>query len=498
MRILLIALLLAALPAPAFAAGVVLMVNMNYSSQELKAAEEQAAARGQRVEMVPPREMVPVVESMFRSRDQLQAELERNFPQQNPLILKSAIAGIMREGPSWKGDPAIAGYVGAARMSDLAGQAAKVAALEKQNGDIYDQLKRKAEELKNKGDRVDSVILSSHSDGSNLTGETANRLSANDLYKLRLEEPSLFDSARHVLLMGCYNLTKPNHQAWRYDLFPNASLLAGFGLKAPSRFNNTSASFIRQVMGKAQELDVKLAESGKPLDPGYLTAAFKSLSSFTTSAHPGVVDYCYTMVEGQPGTFAHDCNSQWSELYQRKNVMRDYWSLVSPREDPPSEGGGELRAFYNTLQAACPARETPSEMNDWKNSERLRVTLRENVIRLIFWWNVQQNFATYYQSEIATMNARLTAGGVHTPMPKLDGTTSRVSFVNAYNAVDSQLRGRNPLLAQDFERLYSPLFYLRGEDTIAAGQKLSVEDTLSRGAIPFNWIEGTTVLGRRG
>ncbi|WP_214679938.1 hypothetical protein, partial [Escherichia coli] len=90
------------------------------------------------------------------------------------------------------------------------------------------------------------VILSSHSDGSNLTGETSNRLSANEMVRLNQEEPELFGHARHVLLMGCYGMSRPHHEAWRHDLFPNASLLAGFGEKAPSRFDHTSAKFIRE------------------------------------------------------------------------------------------------------------------------------------------------------------------------------------------------------------------------------------------------------------
>jgi hypothetical protein len=160
-------------------------------------------------------------------------------------------------------------------------------------------------------------------------------------------------------------------------------------------------------------------------------------------------------------------------------------------------GGGELRNFYNTLQAACPAQEADSEKDDWRNSERLRVTLRENVIRLIFWWNVQQNFSTYFESDLRAMSARLSAAGVWSTMPRLDGAASRVDFVASYNKIDADLRHKDPRLARDFERLYGPLFYLKGEDTVAAGEKLSVEDTLARGAIPFNWIEGTTVLRKR-
>lgn len=494
MRLFLFILLL--LPAQAFAGAVVLMVNMNYSSSELKAAEDMAAARGQRVEMVPPKSMIALAEPMFAERDRLQAQLEKQFPGQNPLTLKSAMAGIMFEGSKWHGDPAISQFLGTTRMDSLASMAHQLADAEIKNGAMYEQIRQKAIQLDARGDRVDSVIFSSHSDGSNLTGETALRLSANDLARLRHEQPTLFDHARHVLLLGCYDMTKANHQAWRYDLFPTASMLAGFGIRAPSRYDNTSPNFIRQMMTRAQQLDERMVATGQPIDPDTLERAFMTLNTFTTEAHPGVVDYCYSVVEGRPGTWTRDCNTQWKDLYQKKDMMSGYWSLVDPDEDPPSESGGELRTFYNTLQGACPAWEAKSEKDNWQASERLRVTMRENVIRLIFWWNVQHNFSTYYSREIRAMDSALASAGVDAMMPALDGTASRVNFVKSYRAVDSELRAKDPVSARRFETLYGPLFFLRGEDTVAQGEKLSVEDTLARGAIPFNWIEGTTVLGR--
>jgi hypothetical protein len=485
------------LPAQAFASAVVLMVNMNYSSSELKAAQDMAAARGQRVEMVPPQSMVATAEALFEERDHLQEKLETQFPEESPLTLKSAVAGIMREGSNWHANPAIARFVGSAQMDSLSSATLRFADMEKQNGEMIEQLRRKAIQLEARGDRVDSMILSSHSDGSNLTGETSLHLSANDLAHLREEQPAFFDNARHVLLLGCYNMTKPNHRAWRYDLFPHASMLAGFGIKAPSRYDDTSPNYIRQTMTRGQQLDERMAATGTPLDPGTLERAFKALDTFTTDAHPGVIDYCYSVVEGKPGTWTRDCDTQWKDLYQKKAMMHGYWSLVDPREDPPTVSGGELRTFYNTLQGTCPAWEANSEKNDWQASERMRISLRENVIRLIFWWNVQHNFSTYYADDIAAMNRRLIAAGVRSTMPSLDGTSSRVDFVAAYRAADSELRAKDPATARRFEALYGPLFFLKGEDTVAEGEKLTVESTLARGAIPFNWIEGTTVLGRR-
>jgi|GEM_PF-5213139 len=487
----------------ATAQDVILMVNMNYSSEELKAAEEMAAARGQRVEMVPPRDLISTAEPMFLKRYTLEAELLRQLSGGQPPTeqmrsrVKVAMAGISRVGNAWNGDPQIVGMMGSSRISDLHQSAQRMYQAEQRNGDIYDQLKRKAIELKGKGEKVDSIIFSSHADGSNLTGETTNRLSSNELTRLKQEQPSLFDSPRHVLLLGCYNMTKPNHRSWRNDLFPKASMIAGFGIKAPSRFDQKSSNFIRQTMGTADRLDREMVLAGKPLDPQYLDGIFKSLNTFTTAKHPGVIDYCYSVTEGQPETFTRNCDVQWRDLYEKKGKMQAYWSLTEPREDPPTVSGGDLRNFYNTLQAACPAEETPSERNDARAAERMRVTMRENVIRLIFWWNVQSNFSTHRQGEIEAMSWRLRSAGVRASIPSLDGSTSRVEFVKSYNAVERELRGKSPTLLADFQQLYGPVFFLRGEDTVANGEKLSVEQTLARNAIPFNWIEGSTVLKHR-
>lgn len=483
---------------PAFAAEVILMVNMNYSSTELQALEEVAKARGQRVEMVPPRKLIPLAEPLFLKRDALKAELIKQFPKTDPAEIKSAVAGMIREGAAWKPNSEISAHVGPARMNELFGMAHKLEQAETASGSVFDQLRRKAAELKAKGDRVDTFVLSSHSDGSNLTGESANRLSANDLYALRQEQAELFESPRHVLLMGCYNLTKPNRQAWRYDLFPTASLLAGFGIQAPSRFDRKSSDFIREVLAKADELDAEMLARRAPLDPKELERAFLALASFTTERHPGVADYCYAVVEGRPETYERDCESQWKDVYEKKEKLRPYWSLVEPAENPPSVGGGELRNFYNTLQAACPAEETASQRSDSRAAERMRVTFRENVIRLIYWSNVQHNFAVYLDSEITAMDRRLATADVAAVMPRLDGTASRVDFVNSYNAITYELRelGRHRLL-EDFERLYRPLLYLKGEDTVGKNERLNTEETLARNAIPFQWIEGATVRRKR-
>ena len=96
----------------AHAAKVILMLNMNYSSEELRALDEEAATRGQRVEMIPPRTLVPLAEPLFLKRDAIQAELIKKFPSTDPLTIKSSVSGMIREGPGWKRDSELAGYLG--------------------------------------------------------------------------------------------------------------------------------------------------------------------------------------------------------------------------------------------------------------------------------------------------------------------------------------------------------------------------------------------------
>lgn len=489
----LIALLLLLTSSPALAQEVVLMLNMNYSSEELKAVKKIAAERGQRFEMIPPESTVPEVEPMFRYREKMLGDLITNFPNLDRVQLNVALQSIMRLGAEWRGNPQVATFLGNARMNELRSMTKKIFAAEAARGTLQEQLNKKAAEFKANGDRVDSLILSSHSDGSNLTGETTNRLSANDIGKLKADHPEIFD-ARHVMLMGCYNLTQPNHQVWRYNLFPKASMIAGFGFRAPSRYDPKSAKFITDQMTAAAKLDEQMLATGHALDPELVKATFKALASFTTDRHPGVVDYCYQVVEGKEGTWAHNCDEQWREIYEKKSTMLDYWSPLEPEKDPPQDGGGDLRAYYNLLQMACPAKKVnnPDVVDDPIAAERYRVTARENVIRLLYWWNVQNNFSTYYAGKLQQINEVLIAMDVDV-MPKLDGTLSRVKFVREYHRIMEQTASM-PTIQKFFENTYRPLLLLKGEDGVAAGESMSVEATLDRGAIPFNWIEGSTVV----
>jgi hypothetical protein len=305
-------------------------------------------------------------------------------------------------------------------------------------------------------------------------------------------------------------MTDLAHARWRQRFFRNASLIAGFGVKAPSRYREASADFIRDTLRKADELDSRMRGKDAILDPKFVTQAFRALDSVANTQ--SVIDYCHEIVEGQPGNNRLSCEQQWATLIARAKVIKaEYLSLSSPSMDPPAEDGlNELREFYNLLQSTCPARESSRVPREEKeNAERMRTALRETVIRLIFWWNVQKNFSTYFAHDLAELRKILPELGIREPLPALDGTTGRVDFVRKYHALKKEIEnaekrarnGRERQLVEEAKkrfRFYFPLLALEGEDSVGDAERSDEARTLRNGGIPFHWIEpGAELESRR-
>jgi hypothetical protein len=321
-------------------------------------------------------------------------------------------------------------------------------------------------------------------------------------------------------------MTETNHFRWRHELFRGASLIAGFGVRAPGRNRKINHDFIRGVLGTADKLDQQMVKKNSPLDKGYVDKVFKQLAAVTGTQ--SVLDYCVQIIEGEPGSRSLSCEQQWTIfMAQAKMIQADYLDLRHLQKDPPQDDDGtELRSFYNTLQNTCPAREASQiPRNEVEKAERYRVSLRESLIRLIYWWNVQKNFRTYFALDLEELNTVLDRLGVKQKVPALDGTTGRIEYVQAYNKIYQALRGiesdidhqrvqlsgasnytarrrldeEERLLdaARDrFKYLY-PLYAMEGEDSVGEGKGPSTAVTLSRGGIPFHWIEPGAVLEPR-
>ncbi len=504
---------------------VIFLLNMNYSSKELNTLKEVAAKRGQTVEMVPPEKYVPKVEELFGKRDELEKKIKALKPEWNKSQVRSLLGEYMGKGVDSEKSP----DVNQALYDDIESlqkSAMEVSQIEKKLGSIEGQVRNKVSELKSEGKKIDTMVFSAHSNGSDLSGETSLRLSSSAITRLDKEFPDLFQEPRHVLLLGCYNMTETNYFRWRHELFTNASLIAGFGVRAPSRKNPASSNYIREVLNTADSLDGKLANSG-PLDPEFVESVFKKLASVTNTQ--SVIDYWTQIIEGQPNSRKLSCDEQWKTFRAQSQMFQaDYLDLRNLQKDPPRDDrDSELRSFYNTVQALCPVGEAGFISETQKRqADRYRISVEESIIRLIYWWDVQKNFSSYFAKEIQSLNTALPKVGIKKKMPNLEGETGRIEFVKAYNEMEkaisdklweiedekfrlsgdssSTLRERRALEKKEKEikrvealfKFYYPLYALEGEKTVGDTEE-TVEGTLKRGGIPFHWFSTGAVLEGR-
>jgi hypothetical protein len=508
-----------------------LMVNMNYSSQELKAMREVGLKRGQKVYMVPPEEMIATAEPLFKLRISVEAKIKKLRPDWTKSKVQAAIGDFQRKGAASERDPALSQAL-SGDVEELHRETLELDAAEKKLGSLESQIKAMAAKLKAGGHTVDTLALSAHSDGANLSGESTLRLSATDIDRIQQSYPEIFSKPRHVLLLGCYNMTDTAYGRWRHGLFTGASMIAGFGVQAPSRWRESAIKYIGDTLNTADLLDDQMLAKNSPLDPNLISRAFRKFASITNTQ--SVIDYCMNIVEGQPGNARIPCDEQWDSLmHQAKLINQEFLDLKSLQSDPPEDvNGGSLRTFLNQLQLTCPASENPNiPAREKAEAERYRASIKESVTRLIFWANVQVNFSTYFEHDIEDTAAMFKQLGLPFKMPILDGTTGRMEFVRAYNETEKSLEAMRDDIAREqrrlatkdrmspadydrrrelarkdqyvretyrsFSDLYESIYVLRGDTTVGDGDQSGVESTLRRGGVPFSWIESGTVLKPR-
>lgn len=456
-KIFLLILIGALLPLPqAFAAKVVFMINMNYSPDELKTLKKVAAARDQELVVVPPEESNQEAAQFESARIRLEKKIKSIHPDWDDIQRLNALLEIQKLGSSYNKDSAIASGA-SAEMEDFHQQFMKVEEMEAKLGTIDQQIRKKLDQLKAQGKTIDSLVISAHSDGTNLSGETSYNMNGYDVFQLSQDYPEMFKSPRHVLLMGCYTMTKTNHKFWRGSMFPSASLIAGFSPRAPVRTDPNNLKFIEDVMAKAGELDKKMASTGKPVTKEEVAKIFLALKAVSQTRYNPVIDYCTFTVEGKP-ELKLSCAEEWNLLLdQAQSVQEVYLNLDDPQKDPPRDTSfSDVRRFYNDLQEICPA----SELSEISEEEQIaRSEYVDSMVimtrNLLFWWNVQANFSFCKQNEIQSLKERLAEAGVDGNIPKLDGNTSWVEFVQSMNEIRSSLRYRGKSLKAERQQYAS-------------------------------------------
>lgn len=474
----------------AFPAGeVMLMVNMNYSLAELDAAKSVARNRGQELVLVPPEEDMRPGDNASQARTKLKKELQKIYPDYGYNEMTALLDNVAAYGAGVLENPAAREKIKPAAVKYQAA-AREIQEIEKKRERIDVQISAKLSELKAAGKTVDSLIISGHSNGSAIFGETDHVLTQKEIMKLRSDHPEAFLRARHVMLLGCYTTTEIARVSWR-EIFPNATLIAGFDGQSPGRYLKESRDFVTGVLGTADRLDKENFARSAPHTKEVVDKALRALESVrnTNSA----IDYCTYGIEGIAKRKAK-CDDQWLTYpYFRRDIEARFLG-PDATEEPLPGGQGPLRAFYTSLQQLCPVENAtvaipPDRREEFK---AMRIHDKERTLRLLFWGNVQKNYGVYHAKEIKELEARMKAAGVVAPLPNLDGLQGRKKFLSEVKELVREISKKREVVNEDpkpelelaeiladLQLLYEPLFYLSAE------------------AIPHNWVEAGTASARR-
>ena len=490
----------------------IFMINLNYSKQEMEATKKVAAARGMHFVMVPPEHLVTQAEKNGALWENIKREAKKYKGGWSEAQFESALYGLQQyfnipadDRAHYKdkiADPTtkkIADALGK-QFENYMAEKNKLIKLESSLPTVYEQIRQMGQKFRAEGKRSDAVVISGHSSGAVLAGESSVSITEQQLRHAKSEFQEIL-SPRHLLLMGCYTTTEVARASWR-DAFPKVSMIAGFDARAPLRTRPASSAFIAETLATADRLDRQQLKSGV-LAPQTVNNAFKALESFKLTH--AALEYCHVHVTKNTKNIS--CDDQWGQFIAwAQQVTNDYFAFP-PLKDPPEQTDGTvLRGFYNQLQQICDIRNATgipeAERAEWT---KYRDIYRDMAIRLIFWRNVQKNFGVHHANDFKRLQETLDEAGLNLKVPKLDGNQGRVAFGKFYT---DMVNGLNAHLNKKSEEVYKetdPVKQKEKLDALTNYQQKIVSRiqfidglvTLDPANVPFAWVEPGVVHSPR-
>lgn len=407
------------------------LVNLNYSRDEYNLLQQLAQQRGQKLYVIPSMDLASSTNTtqIISAKAALEAAVKAAGPGLPQATVDNIIFGLT--------DQTYRGYLQGhdQLVQRVQGQTGRYMTLrnqmvqsEQSRPSVREQIQNTVRDLKARGEQIEDVVLSGHSDGSNFFSDTSIGLSDRDIVALRESTPELFREPSHVMLLGCYSNTEVARRIWR-NTFPNASMIAGFSGRSPAGIDPRDHRYIREMLNTAYQVDAQ-----RNLTPDQVQRTFSALASFNQTS--AAIDYCGNYFAQNRERLS--CDEQWLNFYRWQehfDVYNQYLGYYNhpPAQDPPRQvDGTPVRAFYSSLQSLCPISDAPSYRSQAKYWDDQRLALRDSLLRVIFWWNIQKCFASAYLAPMREFQSFLSAQGIDLQIPRLDGNTGRIEYVRFY------------------------------------------------------------------
>ncbi|HJN72415.1 MAG TPA: hypothetical protein QGF58_00660 [Myxococcota bacterium] len=219
--------------------------------------------------------------------------------------------------------------------------------------------------------KMERVVLSGHSVGSEIWGDDNGEISFAAFIELSGIFPKAVAQVKHVMLSACYGGGEANMDQY-HEMFPNLDSVWAYHGSSPGTWSGAMTHM------KKWEAATEPGDEAGGVDPDLVAGTRKAKNVSTWNADDGYQG-------GEPITIG-EIETQLSD---NQSVFDDHFAGTVEVTDTQN---GPLRGYYNIVQRY---------LQHPDGSDRATYTARRDVtIRLIFWGVVRGKFAGHYKSEM--------------------------------------------------------------------------------------------------
>ncbi len=313
-----------------------IMVDLNLSLKEVKAAKEAAKFRNEEMVVIPDLSSIETDQSKFASFNKLRAAFSDADSKLHCLIEKKSdcklAVGETKESLTQK-------------RSGFKGELLKIVSAAdprfvNSNGKP-ETIKRVLEkELEKAGSKrkVGSLIISGHSGVSGFGG-IAGELSKAELTEINENNPQAKDamsSVKDVMLWGCYTAGVRSAATDYLALFPNARSIAGFDGRAPTENNSQNMAYLKGFLTQVETVSRSLKGGCDPNDPKRIKEGFGRIMGDLNQMNSAfyIRNECRAEDEGKANSY-----------YFKKDKAECFSDLVKRCQNPDGTDSEEVKKF---------------------------------------------------------------------------------------------------------------------------------------------------------
>lgn len=318
-------------------------------------------------------------------------------------------------------------------------------------------------QLDQQGVSIDTIVISGHDGSGHYFGENSDAILSSDLRKLTAKHPSLSNSLTNMALWGCYG-TNDNacENFWMRRISPNIKSTIGFTVQSPDNKQPRNWSMLQDYCLKRNQISnaensqevtdlLRGLDNGRAVNTWNVGICYKN----------GVCSFDYDKVGEKRQNCFHtyeELHERCKEFDPDSKLLDTFEEYMAASDDehkePPPDGDDEYTVNERSSANAGKLRSYYNQLQDWRHcaeefaSDRpgYEMPLPAQVIRLVKFQTLKTNFGRIESRQISEYNHLLHSVGLD--KDELDTSKDRRDIVNATQGavsdIEAMMKGGEP------------------------------------------------------